>query len=162
MAPTKPSAPPEHGATNKLEFLETTRTSKTKTTNQLEFIKAEVMKAMMQHRHSLPFRKAGNELELGSIDLATIEKKLDGGDYQSAKECIADFDQIFALCSKNKNISDAIKIKAQSVEDFFKAKLETMSEVEEEVDIQVVKGEGGVRVAGLHVQLLHARAGQEE
>merc|ERR1719204_237436 len=63
------------------------------------------------------------------MDLATIEKKLEGGDYQSAKECIADFDQIFALCSKN--ISDAIKIKAKSVEDSFKAKLETMPEVEE-------------------------------
>ena len=99
MAPTKPSAPSEHGTTNQFEFLETT--TKTKTTNQLEFIKAEVMKAMMQHRHSLPFRKAGNELELGSMDLATIKKKLEGGDYQSAKECIADFDQIFALCSKN-------------------------------------------------------------
>ena len=73
------------------------------------------------------------------MDLATIEKKLEGGDYQSAKECIADFDQIFAPCSKNKNISDAIKIKAQSVENFFKAKLETMPEVEEEVDIKLKK-----------------------
>ena len=98
MAPTKPSAPPEHRTTNQFEFLETT---KTKTTNQLEFIKAEVMKAMMQHRHSLPFRKAGNELELGSMDLATIEKKPEDGKYQSAKECFTDFDQIFALCSKN-------------------------------------------------------------
>ena len=139
MAPTKPSAPPEHRTTNQLEFLETTKTTKTKTTNQLEFIKVEVMKAMMQHRHSLPFRKAGNELELGSMDLATIEKKLEGGDYQSAKECIADFDQIFALCSKDKNISDAIKIKAQSVEDFLMAKLKTMPEVEEEVDIKSKK-----------------------
>ena len=96
MAPTKPSAPPEHRTIN--QFLETT---KTKTTNQLEFIKTEVMKAMMQHRHSLPFRKAGNELELGSMDLATIEKKPEDGKYQSAKECFTDFDQIFALCSKN-------------------------------------------------------------
>jgi len=136
MAPTKPSAPPEHRTTNQFEFLETT---KTKTTNQLEFIKAEVMKAMMQHRHSLPFRKAGNELELGSIDLATIEKKLEGGEYQSAKECIADFDQIFALCTENDKISDTTKIKAQSVEKFFKAKLETMPEVEEEVDIKLKK-----------------------
>jgi len=139
MAPTKPSAPPEHRTTNQLEFLENTRTTKTKTTNQLEFIKAEVMKAMMQHRHSLPFRKAGNELEPGSMDLATIKKKLEGGDYQSAKECIADFDQIFALCSEDKNISDTTKIKAQSVENFFKAKLETMPEVEEEVDIKLKK-----------------------
>ena len=141
MAPTKPSALPEHRTTNQLEFLETPNTIKTKTrtTNQLEFIKAEVMKAMMQHRHSLPFRKAGNELELGSIDLATIEKKLEGGEYQSAKECIADFDQIFALCTENDKISDTTKIKAQSVENFFKAKLETMPEVEEEVDIKLKK-----------------------
>ena len=98
MAPTKPSAPPEHCSIKQSELLKTT---KTRTTNQLEFIKAEVMKALMQHRHSLPFRKAGNELELGSMDLATIEKKPEDGKYQSAKECITDFDQIFALCSKN-------------------------------------------------------------
>ena len=139
MAPTKPSAPLEHCSSKQSEWLQTTKTTKTKTTNQLEFIKAKVMKALMQHRHSLPFRKAGNELEPGSMDLATIEKKLEGGDYQSAKECIADFDQIFALCFKNKNISDAIKIKAQSVENSFKAKLETMPEVEEEVDIKLKK-----------------------
>jgi len=127
--------------TNQLEFLKTPETikTKTKTTNQLEFIKAEVMKAMMQHRHSLPFRKAGNDLELGSMDLATIEKKLEGGDYRSAKECIDDFDQIFAFCTENDNISDTTKIKAQSVENFFKAKLETMPEVEEEVDIKLKK-----------------------
>jgi len=139
MAPTKPSAPPEHCSIKQSELLQTTKTTKTKTTNQLEFIKAEVMKAMMQHRHSLPFRKAGNELEPGSMDLATIKKKLEGGDYQSAKECIADFDLIFALCSEDKNISDATKIKAQSVENFFKAKLATMPEVEEEVDIKLKK-----------------------
>ena len=40
---------------------------------------------------------------------------------------------------KSKNISDAIKIKAQSVENSFKAKLETMPEVEEEVDIKLKK-----------------------
>ena len=139
MAPTKPSAPPEHRTTNQLEFLETTKTTKTKTTNQLEFIKAEVMKAMMQHRHSLPFRKAGNELESGSMDLATIDKKLEGGEYESAKECIADFDQIFAFCTENDNISDTTKIKAQSVKNFLKAKLEKMPEVEEEVDMKLKK-----------------------
>ena len=40
MAPTKPNAPPEHRMSNQLENLETN-----KTTKQLEFIKAEVMKA---------------------------------------------------------------------------------------------------------------------
>ena len=103
MAPTKHCSLPEHCWINKSKLLQTTKTTKTKTktTNQLEFIKAEVMKALMQHRHSLPFRKAGNELELGSMDLATIEKKPEDGKYQSAKECLTDFDQIFALCSKN-------------------------------------------------------------
>ena len=95
MAPTKPSAPLEHWSSKQSEWLQTTKTTNTKTTNQLEFIKAKVMKALMQHRHSLPFRKAGNELEPGSMDLAPIENKLEGGDYQPAKERIADFDQIF-------------------------------------------------------------------
>ena len=139
MAPTKPSAPLEHCSSKQSELLQTTKATKTKTTNQIEFIKAEVMKALMQHRYSLPFRKAGNELELGSIDLATIEKKLEGGDYRSAKECIADFDQIFAFCTENDNISDTTKIKAQSVKNVLKSKLETMPEVEEEVDIKLKK-----------------------
>jgi len=139
MAPTKPSAPLEHCSIKQSEWPQTTKTTKTKTTNQLEFIKAKVMKALMQHRHSLPFRKAGNELEPGSMDLATIEKKLEGGDYQSAKECIADFDQIFAFCTENDNISDVTKIKAQSVKNFLKAKLEKMPEAEEEVDFKLKK-----------------------
>ena len=43
------------------------------TTNQLEFLKNSVMNAMMQHRHSLPFRNS-NE---GNMDLATIKAKLE-------------------------------------------------------------------------------------
>ena len=47
MAPTKHCSLPEHCWINKSKLLQTTKTTKTKTktTNQLEFIKAEVMKA---------------------------------------------------------------------------------------------------------------------
>ena len=47
------------------------------TTNQLEFLKNSVMNAMMQHRHSLPFRNSKE----GNMDLATIKAKLEVGKY---------------------------------------------------------------------------------
>ena len=55
-------------------------------TNQLEFLKNRVMKAMMQHRHSLPFRNSSE----GNMDLVTIKAKLEIGRYCSANECIED------------------------------------------------------------------------
>ena len=50
-------------------FLDPFPKTKTKTTNQLEFIKSEVMKAMVLAASSQ--FATGNELELGSMDLAT-------------------------------------------------------------------------------------------
>ena len=49
MAPTKHCALPEHCWIDKSKLLQTTKSTKTKTktTNQLEFIKSEVMKAMV-------------------------------------------------------------------------------------------------------------------
>ena len=74
MAPTKPSAPLEHRSIKQSEWLQTTKTTKTKTktTNQLEFIKSEVMTAMVLAASSqFAIPQADNGLELGSMDLAT-------------------------------------------------------------------------------------------
>ena len=74
MAPTKHCALPEHCWIIKSKLLQTTKSTKTKTktTNQLEFIKSEVMKAMVLAASSqFAIPQADNGLELGSMDLAT-------------------------------------------------------------------------------------------
>merc|ERR1719234_2605396 len=50
------------------------------------------MKAMMQHRHSLPFHNLGD----GNMDLATIKAKLENGRYCSAIESIEHFKLVFS------------------------------------------------------------------
>ena len=74
MAPTKHCALPEHCWIDKSKLLQTTKSTKTKTktTNQLEFIKSEVMTAMVLAASSqFTIPQADNGLELGSMDLAT-------------------------------------------------------------------------------------------
>ena len=106
------------------------------TTNQLGYLKNRVMKAMMQHRHSLPFRNLGDGKEKGSMDLATIRAKLENGRYCSAIECIDDFKSVFSNCYnyKHSQPDDTIVEKAHSLEKFLEAKLILMPKEEQEVD----------------------------
>ena len=85
------------------------------TTNQLEFLKNSVMNAMMQHRHSLPFRNSKE----GNVDLVTILPSGDPcsglpqmhvaskDDFQGGQKCIGsipkrmlggDQDNILRIC----------------------------------------------------------------
>ena len=73
------------------------------------------MKAMLQHRHSLPFRNSRDGQE-GHVDLATIKEKLDSGRYCSASECIEDFKLMFSACYIKSHGDDTIAEKAQSLE----------------------------------------------
>ena len=107
-------------------------------TNQLEFIKSSVMKAMLQHRHSLPFRNSSDGQE-GDMDLATIKEKLDSGRYCSASECIEDFKLMFSDCYIKRQSDDPAVGKAQSLEKFLEAKLALMPEEEQEEDVANVK-----------------------
>merc|ERR1719234_228876 len=94
------------------------------------------MKAMMQHRHSLPFRNLGDGKEEGNMDLATIKAKLENGRYCSATECVEDFKSVFSNCYKHKHSQpdDTIVDKAHSLEQFLEAKLALMPKQEQEVD----------------------------
>ena len=103
-------------------------------TNQLEFLKNRVMKAMMQHRHSLPFRNLGDGQEEGNMDLTTIKAKLENGRYCSALECIEDFKFVFSNCYKHNQPDDTIVEKAHSLETFLETKLALMPKEEQEVD----------------------------
>ena len=103
------------------------------TTNQLEFLKNTVMKAMMQHRHSLPFRNSSEGQE-GNMDLATIKAKLEMGKYCSANECIDDLKLMFSDYCKHIQSDDTIVEKAHSLEKFLEAKLAMMPQEEQEME----------------------------
>merc|ERR1719234_2630323 len=94
------------------------------------------MKAMMQHRHSLPFRNLSDGKEEGNMDLATIKAKLENGRYCSATECVEDFKSVFSNCYKHKHSQpdDTIVDKAHSLEKFLEAKLALMPKEEQEVN----------------------------
>ena len=88
-------------------------------TNQLAFVETYVMKQMMQHHHSLPFREPVDAVKLEvptyydvikePMDFGTIERKLKSNVYRSSSECLDDFSRVFSNCySFNKTDSDDI------------------------------------------------------
>ena len=117
---------------------------KGRNTNQLVFLRKVVMKAMMQHRHSLPFRKPVDAKLLNlsdyhkiikePMDFGTIKSRLEKSFYRSAQECIQDFKLVFSNCYSYNQPEEEIVTNARDLETFFQAKIATMPKPEEEVD----------------------------
>ena len=57
------------------------------------------------------------------MDLTTIKKKLDGQQYKSAKECIADFDLMFQNCYTYNRPTEDVTIMAKKVQEFLHQKV---------------------------------------
>ena len=119
-------------------------------TNQLVFLRTVVMKAMMQHRHSLPFRKPVNVALLNlsdyhdiikePMDFGTIKSRLEENYYWSSQECIQDFKLVFSNCYSYNQPDEEIVANAKDLEEFFYAKIDAMPKSEMEVeDISAAK-----------------------
>ena len=132
----------------------TKNASKGRNTNQLLFLKTEVMRAMMQHRLSLPFRKPVDadllnlsdyhDVILEPMDFGTIKSRLEEKHYWSAEECISDFKLVFNNCYTYNQPGEDIVSDAEELESFFKLKIAAMPSPESEVagekkDASVVK-----------------------
>ena len=132
----------------------TKNASKGRNTNQLLFLKTEVMRAMMQHRLSLPFRKPVDadllnlsdyhDVILEPMDFGTIKSRLEEKHYWSAEECISDFKLVFNNCYTYNQPGEDIVSDAEELESFFKLKIAAMPSPEIEVagekkDASVVK-----------------------
>jgi len=119
---------------------------KKRNTNQLLFLSRVVMKAMMQHRQSLSFRKPVALLNLSDyhdvikepMDFGTIKTRLEENFYWSAQECIQDFKLVFSNCYKYNQPHEEVVANAKDLESFFYAKIDAMPEPEMEVEAKVV------------------------
>ena len=117
--------------------------SKGRNTNQLLFLKTVVMRAMMQHRLSLPFRKPVDadllnlsdyhDVILEPMDFGTIKSRLEEKHYWSAEECISDFKLVFNNCYTYNQPGEDIVSDAEELESFFKIKIAAMPSPEIEV-----------------------------
>ena len=132
----------------------TKNASKGRNTNQLLFLKTVVMRAMMQHRLSLPFRKPVDaellnlsdyhNVILEPMDFGTIKSRLEEKHYWSAEECVSDFKLVFNNCYTYNQPGEDIVSDAEELESFFKLKIAAMPSPESEVagekkDASVVK-----------------------
>ena len=121
----------------------TKNASKGRNTNQLLFLKTVVMRAMMQHRLSLPFRKPVDadllnlsdyhDVILEPMDFGTIKSRLEEKHYWSAEECISDFKLVFNNCYTYNQPGEDIVSDAEELESFFKLKIAAMPSPESEV-----------------------------
>ena len=145
-------------------------------TNQLSYLENNVMKQMIQHRLSWPFRKPVDAVKLKvpkyyeiikePMDLGTIEKKLKSRVYRTAKECIADFNRVFRNCYIFNQPDDEVVATAKDLEKFFLARLAGLPTIEWEVEAQAkddLEGPKGREASGLQDHLSsYFSAGEEQ
>ncbi|GAV05993.1 hypothetical protein RvY_16037 [Ramazzottius varieornatus] len=119
-------------------------------TNQLEYIKAKMIKAMIKHPHSWPFRVPVDAIKLNILDyhdiiknpmdLGTISKRLDYYWYSNAVQCIQDFKVMFTNCyTYNQAGEDVVKM-ANELEKVFLAKLGQLPSEEVEIPVKLRPG----------------------
>ena len=77
-------------------------------TNQLQYLKNIVIKAVWKHQFGWPFHVPVDTIKLNipdyhkiikhPMDFGTIKKRLENNYYWSSKECIKDFNTVFTNC----------------------------------------------------------------
>eukprot|EP00126_Sphaerothecum_destruens_P010435 Sdes_comp20742_c0_seq1m16613 len=107
-----------------------------KTTNQLQFIKTQVLRALVKSANSAPFRVPVDPVLLNlpdyldiikhPMDLSTIRRKLDTFAYPSSNECIADFRQMFINCNLYNPEGSLVRKMGASLEELLDKKLKLM------------------------------------
>ncbi|XP_077594024.1 bromodomain-containing protein 3-like [Stigmatopora nigra] len=134
-------APPEVTRENKLG----------RKTNQLQFIKSVLFKAIYKHPFSWPFYHPVDAVALqipdyhsiitNPMDLGTIKQRLDNNYYWSASECLQDFNTMFTNCYIYNKPTDDIVLMAADLEKIYLQKVALMPETEVEVlPHAIVKG----------------------
>ncbi|XP_057336025.1 bromodomain-containing protein 2-like [Microplitis mediator] len=113
-------------------------------TNQLQFLKKQVLEPLWNHSYAKPFKKPVNTNELrlpdyykvitNPMDLGTIKKRLANKYYRSADECIEDFNLMFKNCYFYNNPDQDIVLMAQTLEKSFQQKITRMPKKEIEVN----------------------------
>jgi len=109
-------------------------------TNQLLYLKNQIVKGMFKHQHGWPFLVPVDTIKLGlpdyfkyitqPMDLGTIKKRLENNYYWCAQECIDDTNTMFQNCYTYNKPGEDVTIMARSLDKFFKGKLKQMPPVE--------------------------------
>lgn len=112
-------------------------------TNQLQYLKNTVMKAVWKHQFGWPFQTPVDAIKLNipdyhkiikhPMDFGTIKKRLENNYYWSAKECIKDFNTVFTNCYVYNKAGEDIVVMAQTLEKLFLTKIASMPKEEAEV-----------------------------
>ena len=112
-------------------------------TNQLQYLKNVVMKAVWKHQFGWPFHTPVDTIKLNlpdyhkiikhPMDFGCIKKRLENNYYWSAKECIKDFNTVFTNCYVYNKAGEDIVVMAQTLEKLFLTKIATMPKEEVEV-----------------------------
>jgi len=112
-------------------------------TNQLQYLKNTVMKAVWKHQFGWPFHSPVDAIKLNipdyhkiikhPMDFGTIKKRLENNYYWSAKECIKDFNTVFTNCYVYNKAGEDIVVMAQTLEKLFLTKIASMPKDETEV-----------------------------
>jgi len=112
-------------------------------TNQLNYLKNTVMKAVWKHQFGWPFQTPVDALKLNipdyhtiikhAMDFGTIKKRLENNYYWSAKECIKDFNTVFTNCYVYNKAGEDIVVMAQTLEKLFLTKIASMPKDEQEL-----------------------------
>lgn len=112
-------------------------------TNQLNYLKNTVMKAVWKHHFGWPFQTPVDAVKLNipdyhkiikhPMDFGTIKKRLENNYYWSAKECIKDFNTVFTNCYVYNKAGEDIVVMAQTLEKLFLTKIASMPKDEQEL-----------------------------
>nr|XP_039269216.1 bromodomain-containing protein 3-like isoform X1 [Styela clava] len=122
-------------------------------TNQLEYLKKNVLKAVWKHHFAWPFHSPVDPVKLNlpdyfdiiktPMDMGIIKRKLENNHYWSAKECIQDYNLMFSNCYIYNKPTDDVVLMAQTLEKNFLQKIKDMPPVEYEIEAPVKKGRKG-------------------
>lgn len=112
-------------------------------TNQLQYLKNVVIKAVWKHQFGWPFQTPVDAMKLNipdyhkiiknPMDFGTIKKRLENNFYWSAKECLKDFNAVFTNCYVYNKAGEDIVVMAQTLEKLFLTKIATMPKEETEL-----------------------------
>ncbi|XP_051658338.1 bromodomain testis-specific protein isoform X4 [Manacus candei] len=121
-------------------------------TNQLQYLRRVVMKAMWRHNYSWPFHQPVDAAALNlpdyysiikkPMDLGTIKKRLEHNYYTKAAECIEDFKTMFLNCYMYNKPGDDIVFMAEELEKVFMQKIAQMPPEETLVSLSKGKKKG--------------------
>lgn len=115
--------------------------------SQMRYLHRVVLEALWEHKDSWPFQRPVDAVQFHlpdyysviqkPMDLGTIRKRLKHRYYQTASECIEDFETMFSNCYSYNHPGDEVVLMAQRLEELFRQKLSRMPPEE-----RVVGGSG--------------------